>query len=95
VNVPADYPFESFESLYFDAWKAGLKGLATYRPNTVLGSVLSVKPDPTPTTTSIPDLDPLKQQFEHRPLGDLESVTSKVQLGTHEGKKTVYLSVSL
>jgi ribonucleoside-diphosphate reductase alpha chain len=26
------------------AWKAGLKGLATYRPNSVLGSVLSVEP---------------------------------------------------
>ncbi len=27
VNVPADYPFEAFESLYFDAWKNGLKRL--------------------------------------------------------------------
>ena len=41
VNVPADYPYTDFEDLYFDAWKAGLKGLATYRPNAVLGSVLS------------------------------------------------------
>ncbi|MFX7310344.1 hypothetical protein ABTI89_18895, partial [Acinetobacter baumannii] len=30
------------EDLYLAAWKAGLKGLATYRPNSVLGSVLSV-----------------------------------------------------
>ncbi|WP_341675091.1 adenosylcobalamin-dependent ribonucleoside-diphosphate reductase [Niveibacterium sp. SC-1] len=42
VNVPADYPYADFEDLYLDAWKAGLKGLATYRPNSVLGSVLSV-----------------------------------------------------
>ncbi len=41
VNVPADYPYTDFEGLYFAAWKAGLKGLATYRPNAVLGSVLS------------------------------------------------------
>ena len=41
VNVPADYPYTEFEGLYFAAWKAGLKGLATYRPNAVLGSVLS------------------------------------------------------
>ena len=45
VNVPADYPYEDFKDLYTEAWKAGLKGLATYRPNSVLGSVLSVTPD--------------------------------------------------
>ncbi|MFA7281669.1 MAG: adenosylcobalamin-dependent ribonucleoside-diphosphate reductase, partial [Sterolibacterium sp.] len=42
VNVPEDYPYAEFENLYMAAWKAGLKGLATYRPNAVLGSVLSV-----------------------------------------------------
>jgi len=46
VNVPADYPYEEFKNLYTEAWKAGLKGLATYRPNNVLGSVLSVTPEP-------------------------------------------------
>jgi len=46
VNVPADYPYEDFKHLYTEAWKAGLKGLATYRPNSVLGSVLSVTPEP-------------------------------------------------
>ncbi|HZW25649.1 MAG TPA: adenosylcobalamin-dependent ribonucleoside-diphosphate reductase [Gallionella sp.] len=45
VNVPADYPYEDFKDLYTEAWKAGLKGLATYRPNAVLGSVLSVTPE--------------------------------------------------
>jgi ribonucleoside-diphosphate reductase alpha chain len=44
VNVPEDYPYTEFEDLYLSAWKAGLKGLATYRPNSVLGSVLSVTP---------------------------------------------------
>ncbi len=44
VNVPEDYPYKDFEDLYLTAWKAGLKGLATYRPNSVLGSVLSVTP---------------------------------------------------
>ena len=42
VNVPEDYPYAEFQGLYLDAWKSGLKGLATYRPNKVLGSVLSV-----------------------------------------------------
>jgi len=43
VNVPEDYRYEDFQDLYFHAWKSGLKGLATYRPNNVLGSVLSVE----------------------------------------------------
>jgi len=43
VNVPEHYPYAEFQGLYFDAWKSGLKGLATYRPNKVLGSVLSVQ----------------------------------------------------
>jgi ribonucleoside-diphosphate reductase alpha chain len=44
VNVPEDYPYADFQDLYFRAWKSGLKGLATYRPNNILGSVLSVEP---------------------------------------------------
>ncbi len=43
VNVPEDYPYTDFEDLYLKAWKSGLKGLATYRPNKVLGAVLSVE----------------------------------------------------
>ncbi|MGE5469224.1 MAG: adenosylcobalamin-dependent ribonucleoside-diphosphate reductase [Bacteroidota bacterium] len=46
VNVPGDYPYEDFQDLYMSAWKSGLKGLATYRPNSVLGSVLSVTTEP-------------------------------------------------
>ena len=42
VNVPEDYPYADFQDLYMTAWRSGLKGLATYRPNAVLGSVLSV-----------------------------------------------------
>src|SRR5260370_7229841 len=42
VNVPETYPYEDFQDLYFEAWKSGLKGLATYRPNNIIGSVLSV-----------------------------------------------------
>jgi ribonucleoside-diphosphate reductase alpha chain len=41
VNVPEDYPYEEFKDLYLEAWHAGLKGITTYRPNRVLGAVLS------------------------------------------------------
>jgi ribonucleoside-diphosphate reductase alpha chain len=42
VNVPEDYPYEEFKNLYAEAWRQGLKGITTYRPNGVLGAVLSV-----------------------------------------------------
>jgi ribonucleoside-diphosphate reductase alpha chain len=45
VNVPEDYPFEDFKNLYLEAWHAGLKGITTYRPNNVIGSVLEVTKD--------------------------------------------------
>jgi ribonucleoside-diphosphate reductase alpha chain len=48
VNVPENYPYADFQDLYFEAWKSGLKGLATYRPNDVIGSVLSVGPQARP-----------------------------------------------
>jgi ribonucleoside-diphosphate reductase alpha chain len=62
VNVPVDYPFEDFQGLYLQAWTAGLKGLATYRPNAVLGSVLSV--DPTPVVDASAIAVPLPVQPE-------------------------------
>jgi ribonucleoside-diphosphate reductase alpha chain len=42
VNVPEDYPYQEFKDLYLEAWRSGLKGIATYRPNSVLGNVLSL-----------------------------------------------------
>jgi len=48
VNVPSDYPFDAFKNLYFEAWQAGLKGIATYRPNSVLGAVLETVPATAP-----------------------------------------------
>lgn len=43
VNVPGDYPFEDFKSIYDTAWSNKLKGVSTYRPNSILGSVLTVE----------------------------------------------------
>ncbi len=100
VNVPADYPFDDFKDLYFEAWKAGLKGLATYRPNAVLGAVLQTTASaaaavaPAAAPAAPPDIDPLTRRIEGRPAGDLQAVTSKVSYMTAEGSKTVYLSIS-
>ncbi|MCC2597219.1 adenosylcobalamin-dependent ribonucleoside-diphosphate reductase [Pusillimonas sp. MFBS29] len=46
VNVPADYPYDDFKDLYMQAWHKGLKGITTYRPNNILGAVLSVSNEP-------------------------------------------------
>lgn len=93
VNVPADYPYTDFKDLYRDAWAAGLKGLATYRPNAGLASVLSVQVAPT-AAACLPDDDPLRIHFDSRPAGELESVTCKVRYTTQEGSKAAYLTVS-
>lgn len=42
VNIPHDYPYEDFKDIYIDAWKAGIKGITTYREGT-MASVLSLK----------------------------------------------------
>lgn len=42
VNVAEDYPYEDFKNLYLEAWKKGLKGITTYRPNSVRTAILSV-----------------------------------------------------
>ncbi len=52
INVPADYSYESFQDIYIQAWRAGLKGISTYRPNSILGSVLSVTPTETAPATA-------------------------------------------
>lgn len=91
VNVPADYPYADFKDLYRDAWRAGLKGLATYRPNAGLSSVLSVG---TAEQPALPDEDPLRKRFDSRPPGELDSVTCKVRYTTQEGTKAAYLTVS-
>ena len=64
VNVPADYPYVDFQGLYTQAWQSGLKGLATYRPNSVLGSVLSVTPsNPTPSSAKPLQIDGANQRL--------------------------------
>jgi len=40
VNVPREYSYDDFKDIYLNAWKKGLKGITTYRPNDMIGSVL-------------------------------------------------------
>jgi ribonucleoside-diphosphate reductase alpha chain len=71
VNVPADYPYADFQGLYRFAWKSGLKGLATYRPNAVLGAVLSTTaPEPLPHAATAETPQPLRADAAP-PAGDV------------------------
>jgi len=48
VNVPQDYSFDQFRSLYEYAYGKGLKGCTTFRPNPVTGQVLVDVDEPAP-----------------------------------------------
>ena len=42
VNCPEDISFEEFADIYIEGYHLGCKGLTTYRPNAVTGSVLKL-----------------------------------------------------
>jgi ribonucleoside-diphosphate reductase alpha chain len=106
VNVPSDAPYDDFKDLYLQAWRSGLKGLATYRPNSILGSVLATKepadqnspgePSPRPPGTSSGEVlvDPMRTVIDKRPKGELSAVAEKIEYWTQEGHKTLYIIVS-
>ena len=104
VNIPEDYPYDSFKDLYRQAWQAGLKGLATYRPNSILGAVLETTPakkdEPAAPGSNVPapapavPYDPMRSVIEKRPAGGLPSVTEKIEYWTSEGQQRLYLIVS-
>jgi len=98
VNVPADYPYEDFKGLYVEAWQAQLKGLATYRPNDILGAVLEVpaagtSPAEVPPAAR-PMVDPMRAVIESRPQGNLPAVVEKIEYWTQQGRQRLYLVVS-
>jgi len=94
VNVPADYPYDDFKGLYQQAWRARLKGLATYRPNAILGSVLDTGAVTKPAAPVEVIVDPMRTVIDKRPKGGLSAVAEKVEYWTQEGHKTLYLVVS-
>ena len=95
VNVASDYPYDDFKDLYRQAWAAGLKGLATYRPNDIVGSVLEVAPAEKPAAMqAAPAVDPMRAVIGSRPRGALPAVAEKIEYWTQQGAQTLYLVVS-
>ena len=92
VNVPADCPFDGFKDMYAQAWRAGLKGLATYRPNSIVGSVLQASPT---SAVAVPvAADPMREVIASRPKGSLAAVAEKIEYWTQQGRQHLYLVVS-
>jgi len=48
VNCPEDIAFDHFADIYVEGYHLGCKGLTTYRPNAVTGSVLRTSEGPKP-----------------------------------------------
>jgi ribonucleoside-diphosphate reductase alpha chain len=103
VNVAADYPFDDFKNLYQEAWRAHLKGMATYRPNNILGSVLdtgnaasdaAAKAAASAPAVPAAPVDPMRTVIESRPKGALSAVADKIEYWTQEGHHTLYIVVS-
>jgi len=97
VNIPEDYPYEDFKDLYHQAWQAGLKGLATYRPNSILGAVLETTPakkEEPAAAPAAPAYDPQRTVIEKRPAGGLPAVAEKIEYWTSEGQQRLYLIVT-
>lgn len=46
VNCPEDISFDEFADIYVEGYHLGCKGLTTYRPNAVTGSVLKLTEEP-------------------------------------------------
>ena len=96
VNVAVDYPYSDFKDLYAQAWRAGLKGLATYRPNSIIGSVLETvtapAAPPDAAATALPDA--MREVIARRPQGVLPAVAEKIAYWTQQGRQHLYLVVS-
>ena len=60
INCPEDISFDAFADVYVQGFKMGCKGLTTYRPNAITGSVLSV--------TAPTEAAPPSPAIEHPPL---------------------------
>jgi ribonucleoside-diphosphate reductase alpha chain len=95
VNVAVDCPYDDFKDLYRQAWRAKLKGLATYRPNSIVGAVLQLDAPPeAPSANAEPPPDPMRSVISSRPKGALSAVAEKIEYWTQQGRQHLYLVVS-
>lgn len=110
INVPSDYPYDDFKKIYDKAWKLKLKGVSTYRPNDILGSVLSAekpkevdKPkenvETASPTVSCRDIymdvaELFLQRFPSRPDGTMNGISVKGRFHTQDGEQKFILTIN-
>lgn len=85
VNCPPDISFEDFSAVYLEGYRAGCKGMTTYRPNAVTGSVLTV------STPPVPPIVPSEPQLSPRPEA-LAGATYKI--AWPESAHAVYVTIN-
>jgi ribonucleoside-diphosphate reductase alpha chain len=88
VNCPEDIAFEQFADVYLAGYRAGCKGLTTYRPNSVTGSVLSVAEASAPAAA---EPAPLEPKLAPRPEA-LDGATYKITWP--ESAHAVYITIN-
>jgi len=65
VNCPEDISFDAFADIYIEGYHLGCKGLTTYRPNPVTGSILSVAaPESRPAIAEEAPLEPRAEALD-------------------------------
>lgn len=101
INVAENYPYDDFKNIYIEAHKAGLKGIATYRPNNILGSILSTieaKPEEAKVdeeTRVVQELTPFFTDIIE-PRVDIDYSATRRELRFHgaEGEEVYYILIS-
>jgi ribonucleoside-diphosphate reductase alpha chain len=86
VNLPQDYPYEDFKTLYLDSYKSGfMKGITTYRDGTMMSVLASAtKEDKEKTDTLVKTVAPKRPK----------SMEGELHHFTIDGKK-YYVAVGL
>ena len=84
VNIPNDYSFEKFKSVYVQAFEAGIKGITTYRAGTMTSVLAAVSKDNDASDIQIGIME------NHAPKRPLE-LPCQVHKVTSNGEKYVFL----
>lgn len=72
INIPEDYSYEAFKDVYLQAYKMGLKGITTYRPNSITGTVLEVAGT---SKGTVEEIDPDRRvRLQEVPVNALQSL---------------------
>lgn len=102
VNVPENYPFEDFCDIYMKAWKGGLKGVSTYRPNPVRPGILTAPTEKKVEEVKKDVVTPIVQEdIDLRDVaigslgeGDLPAIKTKKVMTINFEDQNIHIAVS-